>query len=62
MSEPMSTRRDDGTELEEPLDRMREEVEELDARLRRLVQARPLVAVGAAVAIGYVLGRLLARR
>ena len=62
MSEPMSTRRDGGPELEEPLDRMREEVEEFDARLRRLVQARPLVAVGAAVAIGYALGRLLARR
>jgi len=62
MSEPMSTRRHDGPELEEQLDRMRSEVEELDVRLRRLVQARPLVAVGVAVAVGYVLGRLLARR
>ncbi|HTY16591.1 MAG TPA: hypothetical protein VMH82_02575 [Myxococcota bacterium] len=58
----MSTRRHDGPELEEQLDRMRSEVEELDVRLRRLVQARPMVAVGVAVAVGYVLGRLLARR
>jgi len=49
-------------EIKEQVERVRTQLDELDARARRLVQERPLVAVGAALAFGYVLGRLLARR
>jgi len=49
-------------EVKEQVERVRGELEELDAQLRRAVQERPLLAVGAAVAVGYALGRLLARR
>jgi len=49
-------------EVKEQVERVRGELEELDARLRRVVQERPLLAVGAAVAVGYALGRLLGRR
>ena len=60
-----------GTGLEEPLQRLRERVSDmklaerindLDARTREVVEARPLMAIGAALAAGYLLGRLLARR
>jgi hypothetical protein len=37
-------------------------VEDVDGRVRNVVQDRPLVAVGAALAFGYLMGRLLARR
>jgi ElaB/YqjD/DUF883 family membrane-anchored ribosome-binding protein len=49
-------------ELKEQVERVRGELEALDARVRRVVQERPLLAVGAAVAVGYALGRLLGRR
>lgn len=60
-----------GTSLEEPLQKLRERVgemklaervSELDARTREAVEARPLVAIAAALTAGYLLGRLLARR
>ena len=41
---------------------MRAQLDDLDARTRRLVQERPIVAVGVALVVGYALGRLLARR
>ena len=58
---------DGGSLLERPevrdqLDRMRGQIDELDAQTRRLVQDRPLVALGAALVLGYALGRLLAPR
>lgn len=49
-------------EVKEQVDRVRTQLEELDTRARRVVQERPLVAVGAALVFGYALGRLLARR
>ncbi len=49
-------------ELKEKVERVRGQLDELDAQVRRTVQERPLVAVGVALALGYVLGRLLARR
>jgi ElaB/YqjD/DUF883 family membrane-anchored ribosome-binding protein len=49
-------------ELKEQVERVRGHLEELDTQVRRVVQERPLVAVGVALAFGYVLGRLLARR
>ena len=49
-------------ELKEPIDRAKAHLEGLDARFRRIVEDRPLVAVGAALAVGYALGRLLPRR
>ena len=42
--------------------RVRTQLEEIDAQVRRVVQDRPRVAVGAALVFGYALGRLLARR
>ncbi len=49
-------------EVKEQVERVRTHLEELDTQARRVVQERPLVAVGAALVFGYALGRLLARR
>ncbi len=49
-------------EMKEQVERVRGHLEELDAQVRRVVQEQPLVAVGVALAFGYALGRLLARR
>jgi ElaB/YqjD/DUF883 family membrane-anchored ribosome-binding protein len=49
-------------EVKEQVARVRGHLEELDTQVRRVVQERPLVAVGIALAFGYALGRLLARR
>ncbi|MCX5740437.1 MAG: DUF883 C-terminal domain-containing protein [Proteobacteria bacterium] len=49
-------------DVKEQVERVRTQLEELDTRARRVVQERPLVAVGAALVFGYALGRLLARR
>ena len=38
------------------------EVSRIDVELRRLVRAKPLGMAVAAVALGFVLGRLLSRR
>jgi len=46
----------------EQVERVRGHLESLDTQVRRVVQERPLVAVGAALTLGYALGRLLARR
>jgi ElaB/YqjD/DUF883 family membrane-anchored ribosome-binding protein len=48
--------------VKEQLERARGHLEELDTQVRRVVQDRPLVAVGVALIFGYTLGRLLARR
>lgn len=52
----------DRPEVREQVERVRAQLEDLDTRVRRLVQDRPVVAVGAALVVGYALGRLLARR
>jgi ElaB/YqjD/DUF883 family membrane-anchored ribosome-binding protein len=52
----------DRPEVKEQVERVRTQIEEIDAQLRQVVQDRPLVAVGAALVFGYALGRLLARR
>lgn len=44
----------------EALDRL-PDADELDRRVRELVRERPLLSVAAAVAAGFVLGRLLSR-
>ena len=49
-------------EVREQVEKVRAQIDDLDARTRRLVQERPIVAVGAALVLGYALGRLLARR
>lgn len=49
-------------EVKEQVERVRGHLETLDTQVRRVVQERPLVAVGAALAFGYALGRLLAKR
>jgi ElaB/YqjD/DUF883 family membrane-anchored ribosome-binding protein len=49
-------------EVKEQVERVRGHLEELDTQVRRVVQDRPLVAVGVALIVGYTLGRLMARR
>jgi len=49
-------------EVKEQVERVRGQLEKLDIQVRRVVQEQPLVAVGVALAFGYALGRLLARR
>ena len=49
-------------EVKEKVERVRGQLEVLDAQVRRTVQERPLVAVGVALVFGYALARLLARR
>jgi ElaB/YqjD/DUF883 family membrane-anchored ribosome-binding protein len=49
-------------EIRQRLDRVRGQLAEIDTQARRAVQDQPMVAVGAALAFGYLLGRLLARR
>lgn len=49
-------------EVKEQVDRVRGQLAEFDTQARRVVQDQPMVAVGAALAFGYLLGRLLARR
>ena len=48
--------------IERQLARARERFDDLDVQVRKLVEERPLMAVGGALMIGYVLGRLLWRR
>jgi ElaB/YqjD/DUF883 family membrane-anchored ribosome-binding protein len=49
-------------EVKEQVERVRGHLEELDTQVRRVVQDRPLVAMGVALIFGYTLGRLMARR
>jgi ElaB/YqjD/DUF883 family membrane-anchored ribosome-binding protein len=49
-------------EVKQQVERVRGLVEQVDGRVRTVVQDRPMVAVGAAIGIGYLMGRLLARR
>lgn len=51
----------DRPEVKQQVERVRGLMEDVDGRVRNVVQDRPLVAVGAALAFGYVMGRLLAR-
>jgi ElaB/YqjD/DUF883 family membrane-anchored ribosome-binding protein len=43
-------------------DALRADVTQVDARARALLRERPLLAVAAALGIGYALGRVVARR
>ncbi|MDX2165780.1 MAG: hypothetical protein SF182_01905 [Deltaproteobacteria bacterium] len=47
--------------LQERLDALRDDLADADKRLRAFVRERPFVAVGAAVAAGFLFGRLLRR-
>jgi len=51
----------DRPEIRRQLDRARARLDDLDAQVRKLVQDRPAVAVGGALILGYVLGRMLLR-
>lgn len=52
----------DREEVKQKVERARARFDDLDAQARRAVQDRPVVAVAAALVLGYALGRLLARR
>jgi ElaB/YqjD/DUF883 family membrane-anchored ribosome-binding protein len=49
-------------DLQVQLSRMREGLAEMDQRTRSLVREHPIATVLGAVAIGYVVGRLLSGR
>lgn len=49
-------------EVKERVEQLRGQLEEFDVQVRRVVQERPLVAMGVALVVGYALGRLLVRR
>ena len=50
------------THLEERLSALRATLGEVDSKARSAVKERPLVALGITLALGYVLGRALARK
>ena len=52
----------DRPEIEKQLAQVRERFGDLDVRVRKVVQERPMAAVGGALLLGYALGRLLLRR
>ncbi|HEX5066451.1 MAG TPA: hypothetical protein VFY49_10070 [Myxococcota bacterium] len=52
----------DRPRIEKQLARARARFDDLDVQVRKLVQERPVAAVGAALLFGYALGRLLLRR
>jgi ElaB/YqjD/DUF883 family membrane-anchored ribosome-binding protein len=49
-------------EIKQRVERVRGLVEQVDGRVRTIVHDRPMVAVGAALGFGYLMGRLLGRR
>ncbi|MGH7788069.1 MAG: hypothetical protein ACRERC_14450 [Candidatus Binatia bacterium] len=55
------TARAELAQLQERLDAVRRELSVADRRLRIAARQNPLLAVGVAVAAGYLLGRLLKR-
>ena len=57
-----SVRTMDRPRIEKQLAQARERFGDLDAQVRKLVQERPVAAVGAALLFGYALGRLLMSR
>ena len=54
-----STPMPDRIDVDEPVERVRTQLKQVDMRVRRLVQERPLVAASAALVLGYALGRML---
>ena len=56
--------RDDGDELEQlrhRIEALREDLVQVDRRARVLFRQRPLVAVAASLAVGFLLGRAIRR-
>lgn len=47
--------------LQARIDALRDDFADVDKRLRAFVRQRPFVAVGVAVAAGFVIGRILRR-
>ncbi len=47
--------------LQARLDALRDDFADADKRLRAFVRDKPLIAVGAAVAAGFLIGRILRR-
>ena len=47
--------------LERPIANLSAGLADFDKELRQLVRERPLFAIGAAVAVGYVVGRILSK-
>jgi len=56
--------RDDGDELEQlrhRIEALRSDLAQVDRRARALLKQRPLVAVAASLAVGFLLGRAIRR-
>lgn len=58
LNEKLDELTDLGHELPE-FDELQEKIAELRARAEGLVREHPLIAIGAAVVVGYLIGRLL---
>ena len=43
------------------LEQLRTDLTDLDSEVRRFVREKPLLALGAAIAAGYIVGRILSR-
>jgi hypothetical protein len=43
------------------LEQLRSNLTDFDGEVRRFVREKPLLAVGAAIAAGYIVGRILSR-
>lgn len=56
-----SERRDYGATLQQRGEELKERARELDSRTRSFVMERPFVAVGGALAVGFLIARLLRR-
>ena len=48
-------------DVQDQITRIREDLAEFDQRARSLIQEHPVASVLGAVAVGYVVGRLLSR-
>ncbi len=44
-----------------PLAQLSSEIADMDTEIRRFVHERPLLALGAAVAVGYIVGRVFSK-
>lgn len=49
-------------EVRHQIERLRAQLEDLDAQARKLIQRRPALAVGTAMLVGYAIARLMRGR
>ena len=61
-TETQSDKHNGGTApLGRSFEQLRDNFTDLDGEVRRFVREKPLLAIGAAIAAGYIVGRILSR-